>query len=583
MAVIGLDIEGDYVTMVEMKETSTGPVLFNYATSRISPQEKSDPDSMARLLTRLAREKNITSRDTVSFIGGNNVFVKFISLPQMPREDLARSIWWEAERSAPFSLQGALFDYHVLKEVTFEDGTKKVDVLVAAAPRQKVQEHVKMLSTAGLNPIIVSVKPFAVVSGLRRSVPHAGDECVAIADIGSTTTTLVVLKEGYISFVREIRIGDSDLTRAISEELGVDETDAEILKRRHGCALREESARLLAIAVRKELDHMKDGILFWEDIRDQAGGKIEVRDESTPESAEEARKVGTAIRRVLEKLLGELERSLGFYGQQAPQDKIHMLILSGKGAELRDLHQLVNSRMQLEVAFADPVASVRLGTPLVSEEDLRAIAPRLTAAAGLAQKSAITQVNLLPGRIKRAAARRSAQASGRLSPGQIAAALAVALAALFLVMHAAQVRYERDIIAIRDRVKKFEPVFAQVKQEKAETLRMRVEIDATKELKRNQLFWFNVLRELSHAVEPSKLWLTKASFVKVVDRKRRARFQLQASGTALRQTDVGEFVVRLSKRKYFTRARADSAQQVVKDGKKLVRFCVSCDVLKERE
>jgi type IV pilus assembly protein PilM len=271
---MGLDIEGDYVTMVEMKESGDGPVLFNYATSAISETEKSDPDSMARLITRLVSEKNITSRDTVSFLGGPNVFVKFISLPQMPREDLRQSIWWEAERSAPFSLQEALLDYHVLKEVTFEDGTKKVDVLVAAAPRRDVENHVELLRRAGLNPTIVSVKPFAVAAGLKKATSALPDKCLAIADVGSTTTTLVVMKEGHISFIREIRIGDKDLTEAICQELGVDETDAEILKRRHGCALQEEEQRLLAIAVREELDHMKDGISFWEDIRDEARSKI---------------------------------------------------------------------------------------------------------------------------------------------------------------------------------------------------------------------------------------------------------------------------------------------------------------------
>ncbi len=582
MAIIGLDIEGDYVTMVEMKETGAGPVLFNYATSAISESEKSDPDSMARLLMRLIADKNITSRDVISFVGGQNIFVKFISLPQMPRDDLRQSIWWEAERSAPFSLQEALFDYHVLKEVTFEDGTKKVDVLVAAALKKDIQENANLLHRAGLNPVALSVKPFAVTAALKKAVSSSGEKCGAIVDIGSTTTTLVVLKEGHISFIREIRTGDRDLTRAICAELDINETDAEILKRRHGCALQEEEARLLAIAVRKELDHMKDGISFWEDIRDEAKSKIKPKDISTPEGAEEAKRVSVAIRHVVEKLLGELERSLGFYRQQAPEDNVSFLLLSGKGAELGDFDKLISARMEMEVQIANPVAGVKMGSPLINQAELSVIAPRLSAAVGLAQRSVISFVNLLPGRMRRLASRRSAEEGGRLSPRQIAVVLVVALVILFVVVHSAQARYETDIGAMERQIANLQPTFDQAKEKKRKTERMREEIDAIYALKRQQLFWFDILRELSLAVIPNKVWLTETTFVKTAGEKGKLGFDLQASGLAFSHAQVTEFTLRLSQKPYFSEVRLENSQEVTEGEHKLVSFVISCIVVKEK-
>lgn len=579
MAVIGLDIEGDYATLVEMKETADGPVLFNYATSTISESEKTDPDSMARLLVRLVSEKSITSKDTVSFIGGENIFVKFISMPQMPRDDLKKSIWWEAERSAPFSLQDAVFDYHVLKEVTFEDGTRKVDVLVAAASRKDIDAHGDLLRRAGLNPVIVSVKPFAVAAALKRTLSQSSDKCIIIVDIGSTTTTLVVVREGHVSFIREIRIGDRDLTEAICEELGVNETDAEILKRRHGCALQEEEQRRLAIAVREELDHMQDGISFWEDIRDEAKGKGLVRDASSPEGAEEARRVSVAIRHVLEKLLGEFERSLGFYRQQAPEDRIAGLILSGKGAELRDFDKLVAARMQVDVRLANPTAGVKVGSPVIDEEELKVIAPRLTAAMGLAQKSIVSLVNLLPGKVRRAAARRSAESRGVLSPRQIAIALVVALVALFVVMHSAQARYEQNLEAIDRQLRDFEPVFLQARKKKVETNLMRQEITSIYNLKNRQLFWWDVLRELTTAVIPEKLWLTNAIFVQTTDPKGEVQFELNVKGLAFSHAQVTKFVMNLDTSSHFKRVRLENAQEVQKNNERLVNFEVSSLVM----
>jgi len=581
MAVIGLDIEGDYITMVELKETKEGPVMFNYATSTISDAEKSDPDSMARLIMRMISEKNFAAKDTISFVGGSDVFVKFISLPQMPRDDLRQSIWWEAERSAPFSLQDAIFDYHILKEVTFEDGTKKVDVLVAAAPKKNVEEHASLIRRAGLNPIITSVKPFAVATALKKAASRTGEKCVAVVDIGSTTTTLVVLKEGHINFIREIRIGDRDLTRAICEEFGLSEMDAEILKRRHGCALQEEEARQLAIAVREELDHMKDAISFWEDIRDEAKGEIEIKETSGPEGAEEARQVSVAVRHVLEKMLGEFERSFGFYRQQAPEDKIELLILSGKGAELRDLDKLISARMNIEVQTARPLAGTKIGSSAIRPEDINAISPRLSAAMGLAQRSAISFVNLLPGRIRRVAARRSTEESGRLSPRQIAAALVVALAALFVVVHIAQSQYENRIKGIERQLVNFDPVFKQAMAKREATESMVQEAKSIESLKNQQFFWFDILRQLSLAIIPDKLWLTKATFVKTLGESGETRFELKTTGLAFSHQQVTEFILWLDKKPYFGRTRLENSQEVFKKNQKLVSFVISSLVEKE--
>ncbi len=582
MAVVGLDIEGDYVTMVEMKETGKEPILFNYATSRISAVERADPDSMARLLTRLISEKNMTSREVVSFIGGQEVFVKFISLPQMPRDDLRQSIWWEAERSAPFSLQDALFDYHILKEVIFEDGTKKVDVLVVAAPRDVVNRHVDLLKRARLNPTVVTVKPIAVAGALRNAIALSAQKCVAVVDIGSTTTTLIVLKEGHISFIREIRVGDKDITRSICEGLGVDETQGEILKRRHGCALQEEEARLLAIAVREELDHIKDSISFWEDIRDEVTGKVQLAQPGLAQpEAQETKQVNVATRHILEKLLGEFDRSLGFWRQQAPEDNVSLLILSGKGAELRDFDKLVAARMQLEVQLANPVAALKMGSPLIDKDELRAVAPRLTAAVGLGQKSVVSMTNLLPGHLKRVVARRSMEELGRLSPRQIAAALIVALAALFVVMHTAGARYESDVNAIDRQLANLESLFEQAREKKAETQKMREEINAIRRLKEQQLLWFDILRELSLSVIPDKLWLKKAVFVKTRDIKGGPRFELRVSGLAFSHAHVTKFVLRLDRFPYFQRVRLENSLEASHGDEKLVTFTVTCLVRKE--
>ena len=67
---------------------------------------------------------------------------------------------------------------------------------------------------------------------------------------------------------------------------------------------------------------------------------------------------------------------------------------------------------------------------------------------------------------------------------------------------------------------------------------MRGEIDAIYLLKNQQLFWFDILREMSLAVIPDKVWLTKTTFVKTAGNKGQVGFGLQATGLAFSHAQV---------------------------------------------
>lgn len=500
---LGIDIDGDMVSVIEVKETSGGVVLFGYADSKIPKDVNTDTETIGTLLERIISARGLAGSEAVTCIEGTDTFAKQVSFPHMPEADLRNAVWWETERTSPFPLKEAVFAYHLIKEVTFADGSRKVDVLVAAAKRERLEERIKILETAGLEPVGVTVRALAVLAALKKYLPNQPGTAVVLLDIGRAFTTLIVCEEGHPTFIREMRIGDADFTDSICAEIGVSPEAAELLKRRHGIALREEEQRLLAIAVHEELDQISDGLDIWSDLKTALGEEVE-------KEASEAKQVAVAVRYPVERLVGEIERSLGFWRHQNPGKELSQVMLSGRGALLKDLDRLLSARLGVSVNVANPVSELRLGNPTLKKEELEAVGPAFVVSYGLALEAARKDINLLP-------ARKMPTRITTPSIRQLGALFLAAVVSLLFALLMVRLSYSSQFSAVENELKILR---AKIKQNPIILQRLK----STKEaLRRAQKAWDAVpnwretLRRFSTISKNSAIWFRSLTFESLDD------------------------------------------------------------------
>ena len=97
----------------------------------------------------------------------------------------------------------------------------------------------RMLTDLGLQPVSVGVDGFALGNAwelgdtVNPGVQESG-RTVALVDIGSTKTSINILRDNISCFAREVPIGGQDLTNAIARRLGIEPLRAEELKRDPG-------------------------------------------------------------------------------------------------------------------------------------------------------------------------------------------------------------------------------------------------------------------------------------------------------------------------------------------------------------
>jgi type IV pilus assembly protein PilM len=120
-------------------------------------------------------------------------------------------------------------------------GAANMNVLLVAAKRSQIDDHLDLVSASGLMPEVIDVDPFALgnawalATGVERRMEEA-EKAMAFVDIGARKTTINIVRGDVSLFTREIYFGGMDFTAAIARTLNVESAEAEAMKRGSGDA-----------------------------------------------------------------------------------------------------------------------------------------------------------------------------------------------------------------------------------------------------------------------------------------------------------------------------------------------------------
>jgi type IV pilus assembly protein PilM len=351
--IIGLDIGSHSIKLIGLKMTAQEPLLTQARLKEIPRGgEKRDENFIAETLKALLREAGLKPGKVSLIVSGSGVNIRCLSLPSMPKADLPAAIQWEMKSQLPFPVESAQIDFHTLGEFE-EEGVKKIRLIVAACPKQIVDRSLAIAEQAGLQPIHLDVAPFALWNALLTFQGLEKDKGVALLDLGSEKTGIHIFQNGVLQFSREVTPAGADITRAIME--GIDSGEE--------ASLLDERAE----KIKREI-----GIPGETSAERAEGGSIPVA------------KISFLIRPVLEKLAAEISRSLDYYSNQFQVERINKLLLTGGGANLKNLASYLTEELRLPVEFFNTVKEVLFDPQRVDPQVLSEMGSRFTAAMGVA-------------------------------------------------------------------------------------------------------------------------------------------------------------------------------------------------------
>jgi type IV pilus assembly protein PilM len=338
---IGLDIGSHSIKLVSLKMTSKGPFLTCLGAREIPPNtDREDVNTFSETLRALVEEVGLKTKKVNLVIAGSGVQVKRISVPSLPKAELKEAVRWEMKNYLPFPVETAEIVFHILNEYV-DDNVKRLDLMVVACQKHLIDRTLAIAERAGLQAVHLDVAPFALWNALLVWNQLRKDETVALIDLGAEKTGIYLFKDGVLQFSREVTPAGADMTRAIIEGIG-SEGDLELLYERA------------------------------EGIKQEMGIPLEPSRERAGDKSASLSKISFFVRPVLEKLSAEIGRSLDYYRAQFNEERIDRLLLTGGGANLKNIVSYLAGELRLPIEHFNPLNDIlfdprRIGTQFLSQ------------------------------------------------------------------------------------------------------------------------------------------------------------------------------------------------------------------------
>jgi|GEM_PF-801008 len=330
----GLDVGTSAVRLVKLKKSFGGKYELEAFGSMDIPEGLSLSDSeidkkqMSEIVKKLVNSVKPGTQNVVVSLPGNSIFTTVVTLPKMPVQEIESTIRYQAEQNIPLKLSEVRLDWQVIGQSA---DRANVSVMIIAAPLARVKKVVDILENAGLDVNAVEVDAISSARALM-----SGDPLFMVINMGKYLTELTVVKNNIVNHTRTIPIGGQVMTRAIAQGLGVDETQAEQLKRKFGI----------------EKGNMEG-------------------------------KIYSAVSPVLNDLKEEIDRSMKYYFDKFG-DSIKLIKLSGGASRTLGIQPFLSAELGVNIVYGNPWALVTYKNDVMNQ--LSQNAQEFDVAVGLAMR-----------------------------------------------------------------------------------------------------------------------------------------------------------------------------------------------------
>jgi type IV pilus assembly protein PilM len=339
-AVIGLDIGSHNIKLIELENKGSTSTLLSAGSMPTPPKSVSstlsvDEQSLIFVIQTLIKETGAKASDVNIALPESQVFTRVIEVPSLSQRELSSAIRWEAEQYIPMPIDQVNIDYTILRDAR-DTATGKMDVLLVAAPKTLVNRYMNIIDQLNLTPISAETEIIASSRALVRSTPTL--KYIMVVSFGAQTTDIAIIRSGIILFTRSVAAGGDSLSRALTQTLDFNLIQAEEYKKTYGLSASVLEGKLL-----------------------------------------------TAFRPIMDTIIEEIRRAIGFFEEKQKGDHIEAILLSGGSAKLPGLVPFIAESLGVEVQIANPWVGITKDNRF---SILNSEGPLFSVAVGLALRTA---------------------------------------------------------------------------------------------------------------------------------------------------------------------------------------------------
>jgi len=338
--VLGLDIGSSSVRMVQLTREEDG---FAVIAASISDIEPTGGDAAARekqvvkAVQRCVSFAKTRARWAVCSVAGPEVAVRHFKFPPLKAEELDSAVRLEASQVCPFNVDDGKVDYHITQNGSTEEGVAGV---LVAATNHVINRKVQIAQKAALNCVLMDVDGLALLNCVSENRKGVGQmSTAAILDVGASCTTLAVMGEANIPFVRTVPYAGNDIVNQIAQENNVS-----------------------ADIVRKDVYGT-------------------TRPTIPPENLE------ISLEKACQKLISDVAETLRYHSAQAKSLPVEQILVCGGFGMVRGFVDILNRHLPIRAILWNPFDTMKCSVGRQCLDVIQVNGPAMAVAAGLAMRS----------------------------------------------------------------------------------------------------------------------------------------------------------------------------------------------------
>ena len=333
-----LDIGTTAVRVAQLKRSGDAWNLVKYGSAPVdikvaSSDAPEDQKRLSDVITNLISQTGIAERNVVVGIPSSKMFATVVDLPDLPQQELASTIKYQAEQFIPMSIDEAKIDWAVLGK-SLRDPQKN-EVLLASVANKFSEARLDMVESVGLNVVALEPDSLALV---RALVPSNNQDAMMIIDFGDFSTDLVAVLGGSPRLIRSIPVGLQTLIKAATQNLNIDVNQANQFIMKFGLHPDRLEGQIL-----KSLDA------------------------------------------TLDQFVVEINKSVKFFQSRYPNIQLRYLMLSGYTLSIPAFGEYIAGKTGIQTVAGNAWGNVRYSPNL--RDNLMQIGPQFAVAAGLAERT----------------------------------------------------------------------------------------------------------------------------------------------------------------------------------------------------
>lgn len=280
-ATAGLDISDRTVKLAVLEEAREGLQLKAWSEKKyphgvVEEGVIQDANLLVEAIEEAWQGLGLSAKErwVVASIPEDQVFIRLVTLPAMPEEELRRAVELEIEATIPLPANELIADWIALPAPS-HDGKEHHDVILSAAPKKIINDLLAVFERVGMSVVALEPESHAFSRVVVSDGAKNAQESLLAVDIGAASTRIALVVGGVVEFSTALGVSGEMMTQLIAEARRLNAGEAEAFKQHvglEGGATGRAVFSILEPALKELTQELQRAVGYWEEhIRHRHG------------------------------------------------------------------------------------------------------------------------------------------------------------------------------------------------------------------------------------------------------------------------------------------------------------------------